>query len=321
VIVVALFRGQEGFAFWHRVNPWYFLGAVVLMVTAWCTRAVRTHFLVSALGRRIPVVRLLEFYVATAFAAHVTPFSAGGIPLYFYLMRREGLSVAKATALTVLENMLSALVPVLLIPLLILAWRFGLPARPSFRETSVWIAAIVLPLGWLGYVFVRRPHTVTGFITRTSRSGLLKKVFGSERLERWGARAAREYILMRQALALVFYRRRMALVWGFFLTVWYWFVFLFVSIMLLWGMGLHVNLVLALGAQVLFYLLEPLIPTPGGSGGAELAFAYLFGNMVPAAAVAPFVTMWRFITFYLSLAVGGFSFARLVGEPPRPRRA
>ncbi len=290
------------------------------MITAWTTRAVRSHLLVSALGRRIPVVRLLQIYVSTAFAAHVTPFSAGGIPLYFYLMRREGLSVAKSTALTVLENLLSAVVPVLLVPLLVLAWRFGLPARPSFREASLWIAGILLLLAGIAYMLVRRPDVVTGLTSRISRSRLLVKVFGAQRTSSWGARVAREYTLMRQALALVFYRRRMAIVWGFLLTVWYWFVFLLVPIMLLWGMGLRVNIVLALGAQVLFYILEPLIPTPGGSGGAELAFAYLFGNMVPAAAVAPFVAMWRFITFYLSLAVGGFSFARLVGEPPQLRR-
>ena len=53
------------------------------------------------------------------------------------------------------------------------------------------------------------------------------------------------------------------------------------------------------------------MPTPGASGFAELGFAELFSLIVPHGLLGLAVALWRFATYYFTLAVGG---ALVVGQ-------
>jgi len=69
-------------------------------------------------------------------------------------------------------------------------------------------------------------------------------------------------------------------------------------------------------AQLIFILFRPLIPTPGGSGGTELGFAYLFKFMIPNYFLGIFVALWQFFMFYVSLVIGGVLFIHLLKNDP-----
>jgi len=56
--------------------------------------------------------------------------------------------------------------------------------------------------------------------------------------------------------------------------------------------------------QVVFYFILPFMPTPGGSGTAEMGFASLFSFFVPLHLLVLFVGAWRFIVFYFNLCIG-----------------
>jgi len=56
--------------------------------------------------------------------------------------------------------------------------------------------------------------------------------------------------------------------------------------------------------QVIFYFILPFMPTPGGSGTAEVGFASLFSLFVPLHLLGIFVGAWRFIAFYFNLCIG-----------------
>jgi glycosyltransferase 2 family protein len=46
-----------------------------------------------------------------------------------------------------------------------------------------------------------------------------------------------------------------------------------------------------------------VLPLPGGSGGSEAAFIYLFGNEIDKNILLIMVSIWRFFTFYLALII------------------
>jgi len=103
--------------------------------------------------------------------------------------------------------------------------------------------------------------------------------------------------------------RRLAII----CTLVYWVLYLAVAPVTMVGLGVRVPIVRTLLAQIVFNIVQPFIPTPGGSGGSEIGFAFLFQSVVPKARLPLFVSTWRFFTYYASLAVGGLLFYKAVG--------
>ena len=48
-----------------------------------------------------------------------------------------------------------------------------------------------------------------------------------------------------------------------------------------------------------------LIVTPGNSGGAEYCFIYLFTGLLIEEDIISYMLMWRFVTYYIPLVLGG----------------
>jgi uncharacterized membrane protein YbhN (UPF0104 family) len=61
----------------------------------------------------------------------------------------------------------------------------------------------------------------------------------------------------------------------------------------------------------LVFVVTAVVPTPGASGGAEAAFFLLFGPHVPRGALGLLTASWRFVTYYLQLAIGAVVFLAL----------
>jgi uncharacterized protein (TIRG00374 family) len=90
-----------------------------------------------------------------------------------------------------------------------------------------------------------------------------------------------------------------------------------------WGARYSVVSVLAayLGMPfdpVLFWLLQwvvftlmSFVPTPGAAGGAEAAFAAVYGPLLPGGSIGLVTAAWRLLTFYLPVAVAALAFPLL----------
>ncbi|HER23735.1 MAG TPA: flippase-like domain-containing protein, partial [Candidatus Atribacteria bacterium] len=89
-----------------------------------------------------------------------------------------------------------------------------------------------------------------------------------------------------------------------FYTIIFWGIFFLVAPLLLWGFNQHFNFLHILVVQVIFYFILPFMPTPGGSGTAEVGFASLFSFFIPLHLLGLFVGIWRFVVFYFNLCIG-----------------
>jgi hypothetical protein len=77
---------------------------------------------------------------------------------------------------------------------------------------------------------------------------------------------------------------------------------------LLAGLSLPVDIVKFFLFQWLVFTLTTFIPSPGGAGGAETAFFYIFSGIIPRELLALTTTAWRFLTFYFQLSLGSIVF-------------
>jgi uncharacterized protein (TIRG00374 family) len=66
--------------------------------------------------------------------------------------------------------------------------------------------------------------------------------------------------------------------------------------------------------QMAIILINYFFPSPGGSGAAEFSAAALMASVLPTAYVPFYVVLWRLLTNYVSVAVGGMLFVRELGK-------
>lgn len=66
------------------------------------------------------------------------------------------------------------------------------------------------------------------------------------------------------------------------------------------------SFVTIIATQSLLCLITAFVPTPGGSGAAEGSFHLLFKMIFSDNLIIPAMFIWRFITYYLCIIVGGF---------------
>lgn len=295
----------------RMVDPAWLGLAGAFTVAAWMLRVWRSQVLAAALGVPVAGRRVFRYYLSSVFVSHVTPTSGGGLPLFIYFMGREGLGIGKASALAVVD---SGLVTVLLL----VAW----PAAAVWRGAGMGVAgapaatavagAVLAATGLLLAVVVARPRAIAAVFLWVSRRIAPRGEVRRPRLARLMRVLVRESLRFGTSLRGLVLRRPGHLVAATGLTAVYWLAYLSIAWAVGMGMDSRADWIGAALRQLAFNVLQPFIPTPGGSGGAELLMAYLFRGTLPPGRLAVFVGAWRFFTFYASLAVGGAMLVRSV---------
>ena len=71
--------------------------------------------------------------------------------------------------------------------------------------------------------------------------------------------------------------------------------------------GMHTAPVTTMvAAQVFVAMVSAFVPLPGASGGAEGSF-YIFFGMFFQSAILPAILIWRLLTYYMNILVGGLA--------------
>ncbi len=311
LLVMLLTRENLTLKTFTRVRVSYLIAAAVITLVFWTLKTLKLKVLARSLGGRISFSKLFSIYVASAFVAHVTPSSSGGLPFMVYFVHRERLPLGKSTALSVFENMSNVIFYMVIAPVLLLVW--GNHLHLGSVITRLFYIAVVLVIIFIivSFVLVFNTHLALVFVNWLTGLGLVNKIFSRESLEKFKNFIETEINYFNQGFQLLI-KKKKQLVLLIFYTILYWLFYLSIAPVLLLGLGLKVAVPPVILAQLVFNFIQPVIPTPGGSGGAELSFAYLFKFMVPGPLLGVFVALWRFFIFYASLIVGGICFIQLV---------
>lgn len=290
--VILLSVRQELLRAWRQIAPGALAAGGLLIAAVWSAKAGRMWVIANAMGARIGFRRFLAIYLATCFVSHITPFSAGGVPMQVYLIHREGMPVGAATALTAVDLGLNSLVFLVAIPAALLLGQGGLTYQVP---------------GWLGWVVGLLGALILGGLAwRRRRKPSPPK--GEPLLARW----RHEYELFRQGLGVMAGCGYGPFLAATALTFAYWFFYLLLAPVILWGLGVRIPWGYVLGAQLIFNFLQVLLPTPGGSGGSELLLLGVFAPVLGRGEAGVFVLMWKTYTFYSTLVLGGLCFWKLL---------
>ncbi len=276
----------------------------------WFGGGFRVWLLLRPLDIRLSYWRCVEISGATAAIAYLTPAGAGGGPAQLFGLVRQGVSIGRAAA----ANFASVLVNLIFLSLAGLgAWWLGaaseiegvqLPLNISAARLFEWSAAGFGIIAALIILFAVNPRPARKLALRVFGRGprvrtllrWLHELHGSLIIY---ARKGKIALLLAVMAGVLHFGGRFLIGWavlrGFGIDAGFWNIVL-----------LHVMI------QFLIYFM----PTPGGSGVAEIITPAVMSPFMPAALLVAYTVVWRFFLTYLTVAVGGSIVFRWIHPKP-----
>jgi glycosyltransferase 2 family protein len=269
-----------------RVSAGMLALAVMLGFVPWAMDTLRLHLWAGVVEAPIPLRSALRVVVGAELGSAATPTAVGGLPVKLALLKDEGVPAATGVTLCAVKGFEDALFFLVAIPLAVfLTAGSTLPAMRSL--VSALPVQGVAAMGAGAVVLV----ALAGWLARRSRFPFLSRVRASARLA-WRAGVPR-FTLSLSCTSLQWIARYSAIT------------------ALAAGLGAPVDPVRFWLLQWVVFTAMTLVPTPGGSGGAEAAFALAYGGILPAELMTWLVLGWRSVTFYVLVGAGALLFALL----------
>ena len=283
-------------------RPGYLAAAVLLALVPWLTNALRLRIWGRFAGSDLGMRDAFRITVASDLGAALTPTAAGSGAVRLAMLLRRGLSAGRSSAVLLVMAAEDTLFFAAFLP----AAFFLAPGaqgdalraaalRAADRAGWVLLGAAALGLG-------------SALLWRRARLGGLRA-----RLRHAAGDA-------RDVLALVVRRGKLRALVSLTLTAVQWIARYSVATAVLAAFGVGADPVLQILLQWAVFTAGTFVPTPGGAGAVEGAFAALYAPFVPGALLGAVTAAWRCVLFYLVVALdvavlAGFVLAR------RPRRS
>lgn len=249
--------------------------------------------------------RALRVDLMCAFTSAITPSAVGGSALAIFYLNREGVSVGRATTLTLTTLFLDEMFFVVFCPIIVLLVPFGElfgdVADSAFLQgvqIVFWLvyAGIVV---WTAILFtgiILKPHAV---------QTAMVKLFSLKYLRRWLPAIEGMTDNMVHTSSWV---KSCPLRWWlnvFFATMLSWFSRYFIVNAIFWAFVPEASMLLVFSRQFVVWVLLMVSPTPGGSGVSEWIFTEYYGDMLSNGELAVVMALiWRLITYYIYLIIG-----------------
>ena len=92
------------------------------------------------------------------------------------------------------------------------------------------------------------------------------------------------------------------------------FIFYLIPFFIFLSLDVKINAIEVLVSSAFILLIGNFVPIPGGSGGIEYGFLEFFKDLMSASILKSSLIIWRFITYYLGIIVGGIALAFFKGD-------
>lgn len=297
-----------------ELSPAYLLLAALALLASFVLSATRLQFISRALGFKVKLPHAVRAHVLGMFSAAVTPGGSGSMPGLALTLGLQGMGHAKAWAAAIATLAADTTFHAWAMPLSLITL-YGMGAYP---RTPLWatlgVVTIVLTLA-LAYVLLFRVAWLRPILSGVMRGPLL-------RFRRKALRFADGFIASSQTLAT-------APLWQHaviqLLTALAWTAYFMVLYFLLAGLGVRIDVWLALTGQTVVTVMSTFVPTPGASGFLEIVLSWFLVGRGSGEAGPVAVFVWRLLTFYslfvLGPLLGGYLIVRqaaanaAAGEP------
>ncbi len=296
-------------------NKWYILLGIVCVFVYWLLRSMCLWNVVKEYKPRVKLKTMIHQTMITQFFNGITPFSTGGQPMQIYMLNKSGIKVAHATNIIVQDFIMYQLALIIMgILALIANWYYQFFDVSNTLKSLIIIGFIINILVGLCLLFISFSKKFNHFagkaiITLATKIKIVKDK--DSLIKKWEEKLSEFHesgvlfkkkkvlflkcVLYHLASLLIFYSIPL---------------FIFLSL----DFNIPVSLLKTITSSAFVLIIGNFVPIPGGSGGIEYGFVSFFGSTVQSSILLSALIIWRFITYYLGIIIGGISLSFYKGE-------
>lgn len=256
-------------------------------------------------GAPLTFRQLFRIRMLYEFTSAVTPSAAGGSSLEVVFIHREGIKVSRATSMTILALFMDELLMIAFFPFFLMLIPYGelFTSNGFFQYGYLWafIIGYAMKFVWVTLLFVGLFCKPSVFVK------IIGFVFKAKFLRKYRNRGLRTAVELRQCAqeirheSLGYWLRISAAtlgIWGFR------FLIANMAIMIFNPLSGADNL-MCFARQYILGIVTMIVPTPGGSGFAEVMFDDFLAEYITQAISTVVITpIWRICTYYYYLIAG-----------------
>ena len=240
------------------------------------------------------------------FFSAITPSATGGQPFQIYFLNKKGIRLGTATNLVVEQSTLYQIALVIFgLIAIVLNQIFDFFPADNILKKLVLIGflvnlVVILILCFISFGKKSNKYLILKFVKFLHKIKIIRNI--DKALSKVEQTIDNFYV---SAHALNSNKEALikGIIYNFIALSFLYIVPLIVAYAL--GDYTHLNILTTLVASAYVMLIGAFVPIPGGSGGIEYAFAAFFGFYLTGSTLMAALLIWRFITYYLSILVGG----------------
>ena len=245
----------------------------------------------------------------------ITPFSAGGQPFQIYSFSKKGVKASKATGIVLANFAVFMMVTNLIALLALIFWnQFTANLNNITVSGSTFDANWFIPIAIIGYVinFLVLVFMFTLGLSKKIRNGIIGIVKGLCKIKFLGKHfskfipALEEYCDNAQIAFKEISKNKKAFILAFISRFFSMVAYYAIPFFILLAVGINVtaaDFIIVLFGTSFAITAVVFIPTPGGTGGIEYAFALVLASVASASlgSAQAVSLIWRLVTFYFIL--------------------
>lgn len=289
----------------QRMNYIFILLALLCMILYWLGDVFVLHLATKLLDEKQRFIDSIKTTMVGVFVNAITPFASGGQPAQAYVMSRDGVKLGHAASILLIKSVTSQTVQVFysLVAFIIYSTFFIGKIKGFIVLFIVGILLNLIILIFYGLFIYNRKlgkKAVMNIFIFISRFKLLKK------LKKYENKIDSELDVFSEGAGLLRYNLGFMLKTSIIHIIRFTFLYAIPYLIYISIGGSDTEVILQMiAAQSLISMIASYVPLPGSSGGAEGAAYLFFGLFFPSGIVISVVFIWRLITYYFSIIVGG----------------
>lgn len=292
-------------------NFWYLIIALLCFFVGLAFEARAYQEIIEGYQHEYTFKKSYKMLLITKFFNGITPFSSGGQPMQIYMLKKDGIRLTKATNIIVQNFIIYQAALVLFGIFAVLVNHFN----PIFKEVTllkqlVTLGFIMNTLVMIGLIIISFSSTFNHFILRKVIT-LLNKIHivkdYDKTLEKWKERVddfheGAEYLKKNKLLCVRTFIYN--IIYLGLIYVMPYFVILAINKSIPDG----VTPLKATVSSAYVLIMGSFVPIPGASGGIEYGYYKFFGNFIKGSLLKASLLIWRTISYYLPMIIGGILF-------------
>lgn len=315
-----------GYMFWREMrdgipdepltlaNHWWVFVLLVILFTLLKDFSGMYRLRVMS-GMPLKFRQLFRIRMLYEFTSAVTPSAAGGSSLEVLFIHREGVKVSRATSMTILALFLDEMLMIILFPLLLLVIPYHelFTSEGAFQYGYLWAFLIgyALKFIWVTILFIGL------FCKSTIIVKIIGLIFKLKFLRKYKMRGLRTALEIRNCALEIQHEKFGYWLRMFVSTAGIWvlrFLIANAAIMIFNPLSGADNL-MCFARQYILNIIGIIVPTPGGSGFAEVMFNDFLAEYISQKVSTMVITpVWRISTYYYYLIAGVIILPQWLGK-------